>query len=82
MIRRPSSVDDEDEAIDLAFEAVERGRDDQAAVRFAQALVMVENMNGTRAALNLERRLNNDIKQEWGLTLRGLPLFRAIFPNR
>jgi len=81
-IRRPSRVNDEEEAIDLAFEALERGRDNEAAVRFAQALVIVEKMNGTRDALNWERRLNNEIKQEWGLTLRDLSLFRRIFPNR
>ncbi|MCL1467224.1 hypothetical protein [Argonema galeatum] len=81
-IRRPSRVNDPDEAIHLALKALERGRDNEAAVRFAQALVTIEKMDGTRAALNFERRFNKDMEEELGLTLRDLSLFRRIFPNR
>lgn len=82
IIRKPSRVNDPDEAIDLALKALERGRDNEAAVRFAQALVTIEKMDGTRAALNFERRLNKDVEEEFDLTLRDLPLFRRIFANR
>ncbi|MCL1475797.1 hypothetical protein [Argonema antarcticum] len=81
-IRRPSRVNDPDEAIHLALKALERGRDNEAAVRFAQALVTIEKMDGTRAALNFERRLNKDVEEVFDLTLRDLSLFRRIFPNR
>lgn len=80
IIRRPSRVNHENRALQLAYNALERGRRDEAALRFAQALVTIENKDGTRAAAFFERRLNRVLRAEWGDSLNNLPLFNRIFP--
>ena len=82
IIRRPCCTRDEDEAIDLAFEAMERGNRNEAARRFGQALVMVEQMEGIQEALELEEELNYNMEDRYGISLSELPLFRRIFPRR
>lgn len=80
IIRRPSRVNHENRALQLAYNALERGRREEAALRFAQALVTIENKDGTRAAAFFERRLNRVLRAEWGDSLNNLPLFNRIFP--
>jgi hypothetical protein len=85
IITRPSTVDDEDEAIELARQAIRSGDRDEAAIRFAQALVIVseKGKNGPFMALAFERRLDAEMLEQRRQTLRGfLPLFGRIFPER
>lgn len=82
IIRRPSRVNNENRALELAYNALERGRRDEAARRFAQALVTIEKKDGTRAAAFFEQRLNRVLRAEWGQTLNNMPLFNRIFPIR
>lgn len=85
IITRPSAVEDEDQAIELARQAIQWGDRDEAAIRFAQALVIIEekDQDGTIKALAFERRLDADMLEQRRQTLRGfLPLFGRIFPER
>ena len=82
IIRRPSRVQNENRSLELAYNALERGRREEAALRFAQALVSIEKKDGTRAAAFFEQRLNRVLRAEWGQTLNNLSLFNRIFPNR
>ncbi|HEY9852908.1 MAG TPA: hypothetical protein V6D28_25770 [Leptolyngbyaceae cyanobacterium] len=80
LIRRPSHVTDPDEAVELGLQALDRGRDNEAAVRFAQAIVMVEEINGSREATNFEQQLNEYLQKECGISLwDDIPLYRRIF---
>lgn len=82
LINRPSVVEDENQAINLANQALDRGDRYNAAVRFAQALVIISEKDGVTEALAFERRLNNRFQAERGQTLRKyLPMFARVFPE-
>ncbi len=82
IINRPPAVEDENQAIDLANQALDKGDRYEAAIRFAQALVIVADKDGVTEALAFERRLNNRFQAERGQTLRKyLPMFARIFPD-
>lgn len=83
IIRRPSGVPDESTAIKLADEAIAKGNKNEAAVRLAQALVIIsENTpQGNANAQALERSLDTDVRARHKQSLRAyLPLFGRIFP--
>ncbi|MFB2893179.1 hypothetical protein ACE1CI_09730 [Aerosakkonemataceae cyanobacterium BLCC-F50] len=84
IIRRPPGVPDESVAIKLADEAIAKGNKNEAALRLAQALViMSEKPQGTANAQALERSLDTDIRARHKQSLRAyLPLFGRIFPTR
>ena len=84
IINRPSTVEDENQAIKLERQALKQGDRDEAAIRFAQALVIIseKDKDGTLKALAFEKRLDADILEQQRQTLRGfLPLFKRIFPE-
>lgn len=82
LIRRPSNVNNPNDAVDLGFRLLDRGRDNEAAVRFAQAVVMVEKIDGSREATNFERELNDYLEEQWGMSLwDSIPLYTRIFPR-
>ena len=82
MINRPSSVDDEQRAIELAYQAIDKGDRYEAAIRFAQALVIISERYDSTTALKYERNLDAQFRQEQGQTLRQyLPMFGRIFPQ-
>jgi NaMN:DMB phosphoribosyltransferase len=83
IIRRPSGVPDESTAIKLADEAIAKGNKNEAAVRLAQALVIISERTpqGTANATALERSLDADVRARHKQSLRAyLPLFGRIFP--
>ncbi|MFB2939215.1 hypothetical protein ACE1B6_28520 [Aerosakkonemataceae cyanobacterium BLCC-F154] len=83
IIRRPSGVATESEAIKLADEAIAKGNKNEAAIRLAQALVIISEKTpqGTANAQALERSLDEDVKARQKQSLRAyLPLFGRIFP--
>ena len=83
VIRRPSTVADESQAIKLADEAIAKGNKNEAARRLAQALVIMSEKTpqGTANATALERSLDDDVRARHGKSLRAyLPLFGRIFP--
>lgn len=85
IIRRPSGVPDESTAIKLADEAIAKGNKNEAALRLAQALVIMSEKTpqGTANAQALERSLDADVKNRHKQSLRAyLPLFGRIFPTR
>lgn len=85
IIRRPSGVPDESVAIKLADEAVAKGDKNEAAIRLAQALVIMSEKTpqGTTNAQALERSLDQDVRAKHKQSLRAyLPLFGRIFPTR
>lgn len=85
IIRRPSGVADESEAIKLADEAIAKGNKNEAALRLAQALVIMSEKTpqGTANAQALERSLDQDVRARHKQSLRAyLPLFGRIFPTR
>lgn len=80
VIDRPSPVVDEQEATELAYQAIEQGDRYESAIRFAQALVLISETQGTTKALDFERRLDAYILNQQNQTLREfLPLFERIF---
>ena len=85
IIRRPSGVPDESVAIKLADEAIAKGNKNEAALRLAQALVIMSEKTpqGTANAQALERSLDEDVRAKHKQSLRAyLPLFGRIFPAR
>lgn len=81
VINRPSPVADEQQAVELAYQAIEQGDRYEAAVRFAQALVIISEQEGTANASAFERRLDTYIAEQKNQTLREFfPLFERIFP--
>lgn len=81
LIQRPSPVNDENQALDLAYEALSRNSRNEAAIRFAQALVIVSEKYSPTEALARERRLDAEMLEQRKKTLRAyLPLFESIFP--
>ncbi|MFB2838258.1 hypothetical protein [Floridanema evergladense] len=85
IIRRPSGVTDESVAIKLADEAIAKGDKNEAAIRLAQALVIMSEKTpqGTANAQALERSLDTDVRARHKQSLRAyLPLFGSIFPAR
>ncbi|OKH37111.1 hypothetical protein NIES2119_14935 [[Phormidium ambiguum] IAM M-71] len=85
IIRRPSGVPDESVAIKLADEAIAKGNKNEAAIRLAQALVIMSEKTpqGTTNAQALERSLDTDVRAKHKQSLRAyLPLFGRIFPVR
>ncbi len=81
VIERPSPVADEQEATELAYQAIEKGDRYEAAIRFAQALVLISEKEGTTEALDFEHQLDGYILEQQNQTLRDfLPLFGRIFP--
>jgi transposase len=81
LIGRPSRVDDKDEAMDLANDAIDDGDRYEAAIRIAQALVIISETESPTKALAFERRLEAKILEQRNQTLREfLPLFGRIFP--
>jgi hypothetical protein len=82
IIRRPSGVEDVETAISLADRAMSRGDRNEAAVRLAQALVILSEKQGNSSAVAFERTLDADTKAKRGQTIRAfLPLFGRIFPT-
>lgn len=82
IISRPSGVEDENRAIDLAYRALDQSDRDEAAIRLAQALVIVAEKDGVAEAIAFERRLNARFQEERGQPLRKyLPMFARIFPE-
>lgn len=84
IIRRPSGVPDESTAIKLADEAIAKGNKNEAAIRLAQALVIMSEKTpqGTANAQALERSLDQDVRARHKESLRAyLPLFGRIFPT-
>ena len=80
-IDRPSPVVDEQEALELAYQAIERGDRYESAIRFAQALVLISEKDGTQEALAFEQRLDSYFLEQQNQTLREfLPVFGRIFP--
>lgn len=85
IIRRPSGVPDESVAIKLADEAIAKGNKNEAALRLAQALVIISEKTpqGNANAIALERSLDQDVRARHKQSLRAyLPLFGRIFPTR
>ncbi|MBE9228228.1 hypothetical protein IQ264_22650 [Phormidium sp. LEGE 05292] len=85
IISRPSAVPDESAAIKLADEAIAKGNKNEAAIRLAQALVIMSEKTpqGTANAIALERSLDADVRARHKQSLRAyLPLFGRIFPTR
>ena len=81
LINRPSPVADEQQAVELAYQALDRGDRYEAAIRFAQALVIISEQEGTANALAFEQRLDTYIEEQQNQTLREFfPLFGRIFP--
>lgn len=81
IIRRPSPVPDENQAIALADRAVESGNLNEAAIRLAQAIVIISEKQGNSNAVALERSLDSDIRTKKGQSLRQfMPLYGRIFP--
>ncbi|HAJ61606.1 MAG TPA: hypothetical protein DCP31_22075 [Cyanobacteria bacterium UBA8543] len=81
LINRPSPVVDEQEATELAYQAIEKGDRYESAIRFAQALVIISETDGTTNALDFERRLDAYFLEQENQTLREfLPLFERILP--
>ncbi len=72
---------DEQEATELAYQAIEKGDRYESAIRFAQALVIISETDGTTNALDFERRLDAYFLEQENQTLREfLPLFERILP--
>ncbi|MBZ8179003.1 hypothetical protein [Oscillatoria salina] len=81
IIERPSLVADENEAVNLARQALDRDNKEEAARRLAQALVIISEAESQEQALAAERALDAELLEERGQTLREtLPLFGEIFP--
>lgn len=85
IISRPSTVPDESTAIQLADAAIAKGDKKEAALRLAQALVIISEKTpppqGTRNAQALERLLDKNVRAKHKKPLRSyLPLFGRIFP--
>ncbi len=81
-ISRPSRVPGVEQAIALADRAMTRGDRTTAALRLAQALVILSEEQGTESAIAYERTLEADMKAKKGQSLRtALPLFGRIFPQ-
>jgi hypothetical protein len=82
IIRRPSGVEDVETAISLADRAMSRGDRNEAALRLAQALVILSEKQGNSSAVAFERTLDADTKAKRGQNIRAfLPLFGRIFPT-
>lgn len=80
VIERPSPVADEQEATELAYQAIDQGDRYEAAIRFAQCLVLISEKDGTQEALAFEQRLDAYFLEQQNQTLREfLPLFGRIF---
>jgi tetratricopeptide (TPR) repeat protein len=83
MIDRPSWVDDEELAIQLAYDAIDQGDRYEATIRFAQALVLMSEKHGSTKALDYEQYVDTKLQREQGQTLREyLPMFGRIFPQQ
>ena len=81
-IRRPERVPGVEQAIALADRAMTGGDRNEAALRLAQALVILSEEQGTESAIAYERTLEADMKAKKGQSLRtALPLFGRIFPQ-
>lgn len=81
LINRPSAVEDEQQAVELAYQAIDQGDRYEAAARFAQALVILSETKGTEEAFAFEQRLDAYIVEQQNQTLREfLPMFGRIFP--
>ncbi|MEC4985842.1 MAG: hypothetical protein SAK42_17210 [Oscillatoria sp. PMC 1076.18] len=81
IIERPSLVANENEAINLAREALDRDNKEEAARRLAQAFVIISETESPEQALAAERALDAELLEKRGETLREvLPLFGEIFP--
>jgi hypothetical protein len=81
IIRRPSLVNDQYQAIQLADQALEKGKLNEAASRYAQALVIISETQGNAKALAFERRLDAEFLEGRGKTLRQvIPIFGKVFP--
>lgn len=82
IISRPARVPGVEQAIALADRAMTRGDRNEAALRLAQALVILSEEQGTESAIAYERTLEADMKAKKGQSLRtALPLFGRIFPQ-
>ncbi|HEY9710982.1 MAG TPA: hypothetical protein V6D48_22430, partial [Oculatellaceae cyanobacterium] len=69
------------EATELAYQAMDQGDRYEAAIRFAQALLLLSEKDGTQEALAFEQRLDSYLLEQQNQTLREfLPLFGRIFP--
>ena len=81
IIRRPSLVTDQYQAIQLADQALQQGNLNEAACRYAQALVIISETQGNAKALAFERRLDAEFLEGRGKTLRQvMPTFGRVFP--
>jgi hypothetical protein len=81
IIRRPSLVNDQYQAIELGDRAIQRGNLSEAACRYAQALVIISETQGNAKALAFERRLDAEFLEGRGKTLRQvMPAFGRVFP--
>ncbi|MEW6497861.1 MAG: hypothetical protein AB1589_35980 [Cyanobacteriota bacterium] len=81
IIRRPSLVSDHYQAIQLGDQALQQSKPQEAASRYAQALVIISETQGNAKALAFERRLEAEFLEGQGKTLRQvMPLFGKIFP--
>ncbi|HAX76478.1 MAG TPA: hypothetical protein DCY88_11725 [Cyanobacteria bacterium UBA11372] len=82
IISRPGRVPGVEQAIALADRAMTGGDRQTAALRLAQALVILSEEQGTESAIAYERTLEADMKAKKGQSLRtALPLFGRIFPQ-
>ena len=81
IINRPSLVSDAGEALKLANQAIYWDDRDNAARRYAQALVIISENQGTPEALAVERSLDAQFLRQYEQTLREyMPTFAKIMP--
>ena len=81
IIRRPSLVAGHEQALKLGDQAISQGKFDEAARRYAQALVIISEDQGSTKALAFERSLDAQVLETKGKTLRQfLPLLERILP--
>src|SRR4028118_167511 len=81
IISRPASTVDQYQALRLGDQAFHTGNLNEAALRYAQALVIISETEGHDKAVSFEQGLDTEFQQGWGETLRqSMPLLGKILP--